>query len=1062
VVEPNPNGDGTVATGGLVTAYAYSTLGNLVQINQGAQVRLFKYDALGRLNAQKLGEPSATLNDVGVYVGNGSWTDVFTYDDRSNLTSRTDARGVKTVYDYGNDPLNRLQSVSWDTSGFGDTDNPILPAATVSYQYRQKANGAELKDITQLESVSTAGVSSESYGYDSEGRVSSKSLTLTSRPDYAFATNYSYDNLDRVTDVLYPAQYLNGTQPRKQVHHDYDIASRLSGLTYDGQSFASNIIYNAASQTTSLNIGAGANQIVESYGYSALTGLLDNQTVVRGGTTTLLNLSYDYLRAGTTSGRTGQLTRVLNNLNHNRDRGYSYDALGRLVQATGGPSTAPLWTQTYAYDRYGNRTSVNASGYSAKNRGRDAGSAGVSPALSAQRVVTEPGAIATGSNVQPSTPPLNLLARNEIAPLWGTSPTVKEGSEPLSDSPPTLHSSPPQSGPPTFTDDPLNDPNNPESFKIKALHITELRTRINELRVQRGLLNYSWQQPTATQGVVATGGLITADPIIEMRTALDQALGPPSGGYSAGLAQGQPVLAIHIQELRDRVKNNWNSSVPIPRDGHASLSYDTASNRITTAGFLYDAAGNQTQVARIDGSVEKFQYDAANRLRIVRDGNNTQLASYTYGDSNERLIAEEGSTRTYYVGEGGATTAEYAETGGSVNPAWSKTYVYLGNRLLSTLTPNGSGGEALEYHHPDRLGTRLVTNPSTGSWSEQVTLPFGTALGAESSGTPTNRRFTSYDRSATTKLDYAGNRHYDPQQGRFTQVDPAGMSATSLANPQSLNLFAYCTNDPVNHVDPSGLGFFSAIKKFFKKFWKILVVVAVVAAVVILTTGAGSALLGVLKSAANAIWSGIKAAANAIWSGLKSVAHSLQSLFTNEKFPLLAHLQDPLPAAPEGYTWITVNGMQVLALAEGAPIIVASVTTISSTALLVAGAAAGVAGYVSTVGSAVSGALGAQVSPTPASGGQQPSTRLNASTDSCGYYSQGGRPDLAAICRKFRHGDWANKMRGCLLNHFYAPNRGRGGYLGPSGSNPTTLFGVIEILVGPETHANCLEQSLKK
>src|SRR5256886_12215206 len=171
----------------------------------------------------------------------------------------------------------------------------------------------------------------------------------------------------------------------------------------------------------------------------------------------------------------------------------------------------------------------------------------------------------------------------------------------------------------------------------------------------------------------------------------------------------------------------------------------------------------------------------------------------------QRLIAEEGGLRTYYVGGSGSTIAEYTESGGSTSPSWSKSYVYLGARLLSTLTPNGSGGEAIQFHHPDRLGTRLVTDPVAGTSFEQVTLPFGTALDAESSG-QTNRRFTSFDRSTTTKLDYAVNRHYDPQQGRFTQVDPAGMKATSLLNPQTLNLYAYCTNDPVNRTDPKRLG----------------------------------------------------------------------------------------------------------------------------------------------------------------------------------------------------------------------------------------------------------------
>lgn len=109
-------------------------------------------------------------------------------------------------------------------------------------------------------------------------------------------------------------------------------------------------------------------------------------------------------------------------------------------------------------------------------------------------------------------------------------------------------------------------------------------------------------------------------------------------------------------------------------------------------------------------------------------------------------------------------------------------------------TPNGAGGEAVEFHHPDHLGTKLVTNPASGTSFEQAVLPFGTTLNAESTGS-TNRRFTSYDRSASTGLDYAVNRHYDPQQGRFTQVDPAGMGMSDLENPQTLNENSFANED---------------------------------------------------------------------------------------------------------------------------------------------------------------------------------------------------------------------------------------------------------------------------
>jgi hypothetical protein len=42
---------------------------------------------------------------------------------------------------------------------------------------------------------------------------------------------------------------------------------------------------------------------------------------------------------------------------------------------------------------------------------------------------------------------------------------------------------------------------------------------------------------------------------------------------------------------------------------------------------------------------------------------------------------------------------EYTEFAGAVM-TWSKSYFYLGERLLSTATPTGSGGEYTEYNHP--------------------------------------------------------------------------------------------------------------------------------------------------------------------------------------------------------------------------------------------------------------------------------------------------------------------------------------------------------------------------
>jgi RHS repeat-associated protein len=250
------------------------------------------------------------------------------------------------------------------------------------------------------------------------------------------------------------------------------------------------------------------------------------------------------------------------------------------------------------------------------------------------------------------------------------------------------------------------------------------------------------------------------------------------------------------------------------RDGLTNLTYNQLNNRISNSGFQYDEAGNQTRAIAENGTDwHLFEYDAANRLtRISKDngpGNPpTLLQTQEFGIGNDRISQLDNVTnqRTYYYG-----SIEYAETNNNGTLLWSKSYIHLGDSVLSTITPNGSGGETVEYNHPDRLGTKVVTNQQTGTSFEQNTLPFGTALAAESSGSSA-KRFTSYERSSRTGLDYAQNRTYDSKQGRFTQVDPIGMKASSLIAPQTLNLYTYCGNDPINHTDPDGLFFWKTFQ----------------------------------------------------------------------------------------------------------------------------------------------------------------------------------------------------------------------------------------------------------
>jgi RHS repeat-associated protein len=59
---------------------------------------------------------------------------------------------------------------------------------------------------------------------------------------------------------------------------------------------------------------------------------------------------------------------------------------------------------------------------------------------------------------------------------------------------------------------------------------------------------------------------------------------------------------------------------------------------------------------------------------------------------------------------------------------------------------------------------------------------------------------------ADLNLHHQGAREYDPTVGRWLQPDPLGLEG-------GLNLYAYCANDPVNYIDPTGLDPYSALER---------------------------------------------------------------------------------------------------------------------------------------------------------------------------------------------------------------------------------------------------------
>ena len=83
---------------------------------------------------------------------------------------------------------------------------------------------------------------------------------------------------------------------------------------------------------------------------------------------------------------------------------------------------------------------------------------------------------------------------------------------------------------------------------------------------------------------------------------------------------------------------------------------------------------------------------------------------------------------------------------------------------------------------------------------------FGNILSSSSGTHEDKREFTGKEKDPTG-FHYFGARYYFGDIGRFLIPDPHTLmpKKTNLTNPQELNPYVYCTNNPVDFVDENGL-----------------------------------------------------------------------------------------------------------------------------------------------------------------------------------------------------------------------------------------------------------------
>jgi RHS repeat-associated protein len=115
---------------------------------------------------------------------------------------------------------------------------------------------------------------------------------------------------------------------------------------------------------------------------------------------------------------------------------------------------------------------------------------------------------------------------------------------------------------------------------------------------------------------------------------------------------------------------------------------------------------------------------------------------------------------------------------------------------------------AIYYYHSDHLGSSNVVTDQAGAQVQYCEYaPYGSLAANSVIASPEGAKqsyishfFTGKELDATG-LYYYGARYYDPEIGRFISADTI---VQAPFNPQTLNRYSYCGNNPINYVDPTG------------------------------------------------------------------------------------------------------------------------------------------------------------------------------------------------------------------------------------------------------------------
>jgi len=295
----------------------------------------------------------------------------------------------------------------------------------------------------------------------------------------------------------------------------------------------------------------------------------------------------------------------------------------------------------------------------------------------------------------------------------------------------------------------------------------------------------------------------------------------------------------------DSYEHNYEYSLP----GRLSFLGDTG---LTFSSEVNESPDKITGITDAQGLGFPTNYDMNGNLTSLPG----RVLSYNFKNLLNHLVGETGSTVDYaYDYKNRLTRKRVSDNGTETDTKFLGNYAEIRNGSLAKFVLLGQLRIAVIWNghhetiHSNSLGSSTFFTDAQGNkLSEIAYQPFGNVK--SKNGLLTSQMFAMQYCDSESGLHYVGRRWYSPEIGRFTTPDPMVLYRPEQMMDSLIQLcpYTYCGNDPIDNIDPSGLGFWSVLGAVVGVVVGVALGVGIIAAIGIGFLAATGAILGTIAA----------------------------------------------------------------------------------------------------------------------------------------------------------------------------------------------------------------------